>query len=595
MPAGLFLLLLQLQARVPDAPAVIFRTATLAPNVKSVVLPHHWRNDLVKTSRAIYTVNWLIDSPPEDLWALFVPRVSMQADVYLNAHFLGSSGSLSGPLSLNWNVPLYFTLPQALLRAGSNSIAIHVSADRDQGGMLREIYLGPHQTLNRDYHFRNWLDVIAPQWIAIFLLTNALFMGALWFLRREEAIYGWYALGFLVWFAILLNPLVGNELLPRVAWDAIWNIGYGYVAICTAFLILHFLNERAPAAEFLLRCYAFAGLLLFALAMVRPPAFFRIVEFGIWDLGQFTIGAFCIWRMIRNTRGRLGGETTWMLAAGLTMFSFGLHDSLMVIGAIDRVAGYFAHFSAPIVILVFGAILLRRFVAALRGQEALSSNLESRIRERESELQSNYARMREAENARLLAEERARIMRDMHDGLGGVLVSTLAMVELGRSSHAEISDSIRRAIHDLRLMIDSLDPAEGDLLTVLGMYRDRLEPLLSAAGLVFRWHVLPLPPLTQLAPKQVLQILRILQEATNNVVKHAGARSIIVSTGVTRHAELGESLFVEIRDDGQGFSMETKTGRGLTHMHDRAREIGGRCELASSRSGSVIRLYIPLS
>ena len=72
------------------------------------------------------------------------------------------------------------------------------------------------------------------------------------------------------------------------------------------------------------------------------------------------------------------------------------------------------------------------------------------MRERESELETNYMRLREVEGARLLAEERARIMRDMHDGVGGVLVSTLAMVEMGQTTREGIQEVIQNVLKHAR-------------------------------------------------------------------------------------------------------------------------------------------------
>jgi signal transduction histidine kinase len=596
--AMLFTLVLYLQMRVPAAPALAIRTASVlvgkdAPPI-SVTLPHDWLTGKHNESSTVYRVEWMLNQPPKELWALFLPRVSMQADVFVNGHLLGRGGSITGPMTLSWNLPLYFPIPTALLHPGKNEIAVRVTADPGHMGLMREIYLGPHDRLVQDYRLRHWLDVIVPQWIAIFMLTSALFMGALWFLRREESIYGWYALGFTIWFLIHLNLVIGNEFLSRPVWDAIWNVGYGYVAVCTAHVVLRFLGERAPVAERLMLVYSLIGVILGVLAAVRPIEFFRIIETGAWDLGQVAIGVFGTWRIIRHTRWRLGGETTWMLAAGLTMFVFGMHDSLVIVGVIERYHGYFVHFSAPVVLTVFGAILLRRFVAALRGQETLSANLETRVRERESELETNYARLREVEGARLLAEERARIMRDMHDGVGGVLVSALAMVEMGQTTREGIQEAIRDAIHDLRLMIDSLDPTEGDLLAVLGMFRGRLEPRLAAAGVRFEWRVQDVPALPGLGPRQVLQILRILQEAVQNVLKHARARTVFVSTGTAYYQTIGNGLYIEIRDDGQGFSHTTNSGRGLANMRDRARAIGGECEVQSDSAGTSVRLHIPL-
>ncbi len=71
------------------------------------------------------------------------------------------------------------------------------------------------------------------------------------------------------------------------------------------------------------------------------------------------------------------------------------------------------------------------------------------------------------ERQQTIAEERQRIMSDMHDGIGGQLISTLSLVEKGSLSSAEVAAVLRECLEDLRLTIDSLEPTDNDLLTVL--------------------------------------------------------------------------------------------------------------------------------
>lgn len=83
-----------------------------------------------------------------------------------------------------------------------------------------------------------------------------------------------------------------------------------------------------------------------------------------------------------------------------------------------------------------------------------------------------------------------------------------------------------------------------------------------------------------------------IARAIQNVLKHAHARAVRVSTGEVIHPTLGNALYIEIDDDGRGFSGTTPSGRGLANMRDRAQELGGVCEVQSDRSGTTVRLYI---
>lgn len=118
------------------------------------------------------------------------------------------------------------------------------------------------------------------------------------------------------------------------------------------------------------------------------------------------------------------------------------------------------------------------------------------------------------EKERLLLMERERITREMHDGLGGQLVSTLALVERGVGSQSEIAEALRRALDDIRIVTDSLDPETTDLSTSLGKLRARLTPLLSRNGVDLQWRVEDVPGIHSIPPESTLHVLRIIQEAS---------------------------------------------------------------------------------
>ena len=89
---------------------------------------------------------------------------------------------------------------------------------------------------------------------------------------------------------------------------------------------------------------------------------------------------------------------------------------------------------------------------------------------------------------------------------------------------------------------------------------------------------------------QALEVLRLLQEALANIIKHAGARSIAISA---QGAEAG--VLVQVVDDGVGFdTAQPDAGRGLPNMRERARLLGGRLTIESSRGGgTAVRLWLP--
>jgi signal transduction histidine kinase len=215
------------------------------------------------------------------------------------------------------------------------------------------------------------------------------------------------------------------------------------------------------------------------------------------------------------------------------------------------------------------------------------------VAEKHAELERNYERLNALERERATAAERERLVRDMHDGLGGQLVSTLALVESGRFTAGALATAIREALDDLRLMIDSMDPGEEDIVGLLAQIRSRLEPRLVDRGIRFDWQVSDLPPLPELTPGRALQVLRIVQEAITNVLKHSGASCITVRTGVAADVK-GRSAYVEIADDGRGLDASRPTGRGIENMRRRAQAAGGCLSLHSGSGGTTVRLDLGL-
>jgi signal transduction histidine kinase len=289
----------------------------------------------------------------------------------------------------------------------------------------------------------------------------------------------------------------------------------------------------------------------------------------------------------------LQGRKLPLFVPTVVVLVVGTHD---VVAATTGSAPFGVLFSPHLPLLAIGATawqLLRQHLASVEETAALNRTLERRVEDKHAELERNYARVQGLERERAVANERERIMQDVHDGVGGQLVSALALVESATHGPEELSDVLRGALEDLRLVIDSLDPTDCDLLAVLGTVRARLAPRLQRHGLQMRWDVREVAPLPAFGPEMALQVMRVVQEAVTNVVKHAGARTIAVRTRDAFDAAGRPGVCVEIHDDGRGYTANAPRGRGLTGMERRAARLDGRLDVASSDAGTTIRLWIP--
>ncbi len=230
----------------------------------------------------------------------------------------------------------------------------------------------------------------------------------------------------------------------------------------------------------------------------------------------------------------------------------------------------------------------RRVAHALVESRRLNAELEERVRQKEQQLERNFDTLERLSRAAAVTEERQRIMTDMHDGIGAQLISALCLAESEEVSPREVAAVLRECIDDLRLTIDSLEATDHDLLPALGNFRYRIEGRLRALGIELEWRVNDLPALPYLSARTLLHILRILQEAFANVLKHAVAKRIRLETGVAQRR-----VFIRVSDDGKGFAPTEEQGRGLGNMARRAASIGGELRVSSSAEGTTVELSLP--
>jgi signal transduction histidine kinase len=267
-----------------------------------------------------------------------------------------------------------------------------------------------------------------------------------------------------------------------------------------------------------------------------------------------------------------------------------VHDHLLRPGVVPRERGLLFHYGAAPVIVVFGWVLLLRFVEGLGEVEALNRDLEQRVREKTAEIERGYHRLARVEAERARGEERERILREVHDGVGSHIVATLALLESGQGDRRGVADALRTALDELRLTVDTLGPGAGrDAVTALAMLRRRVQPSLEAAGLRLAWRVDHDVPLPTLGDELTLDLLRIVQEALANALQHAAARAVEVSI---RARAGGAGLEVAVTDDGGGFRAGAGEGRGLANMRRRAERLGAVLEVTSSAAGTRVAVVL---
>ncbi len=238
------------------------------------------------------------------------------------------------------------------------------------------------------------------------------------------------------------------------------------------------------------------------------------------------------------------------------------------------------------ILVVIMIVLMGRLAQSLNLVDQANDVLLRRLAEQEEELNELHERDRCLREQSVLERERQRLMSDLHDGLSGHLVSIIALAERSDVNGAFISSSAREALDDLRLVIQPLDIGDSDLLVALAGWRERLEPRLRRIGVVLEWSMEAMPQITGVTPANALAVLRIMQEAVTNALKHGPATRISIR-GEPRKG--GAVIIVE--NDLQGPAKMGK-GHGVINMQRRAESFGAsvRLDLVKSCARSELRL-----
>lgn len=230
---------------------------------------------------------------------------------------------------------------------------------------------------------------------------------------------------------------------------------------------------------------------------------------------------------------------------------------------------------------------------ALRAETQHKRLLQAEVQRQRSELEALHERESARSREQAISDERARIVREMHDGLGSQLVGLLSTVESGQYTQSDLANEVQEAMGHLRLTIDNLDPLADDLSSLLGQIRFRLDGRLRKAGLRLVWRVEALPVLEQVSAADLGHLQKLLFEAFTNVIKHAAATEVRVSASLH---QLRQSIDIRIQDNGLGFRAgDAPLGRGMHNMHHRAAQIGAILRVrAEPGMGTEVHIEWPL-
>ncbi len=522
---------------------------------------------------------------------LYIPRWKSDGSiaVYGNGRLLYQSKA-----NLQWNGsnhPLFIALDTTADAPPPRELLIRLQHLRGIGGALSSLWVGQHADLAWRYTIREWLQTQLPFMCSAAFLSIGVFACLVWRKHRHKKLYLLFFLMSLAAFVRTLHEHAGVERLPiSDAWFGWLTVNALFWLLALSHLFLVQLHGRARPWLARLVLLVAAASTLITLPLPGMPDATLVAAFLYIALLLVGGVAFALdWHDARRSRSKDG-----MLLAGwsLMFIPLGIYDWLLQNNLRNIEGTFLTSYSNMGAFILFSYALFHRYRMAIAEVEHVNASLESRLQAREAELTLSHQRLREIEQRQTLAQERQRLMQDMHDGLGSSLASALRVVEKGRLGEADVAQVLKGCIDDLKLAIDSMEPVDADLLLLLATLRFRLGPRLESTGIALRWEVNSVPPLDWLDPKHALHILRILQEAFTNIIKHTQATEIHLSTAVE-----SDWVVVRITDNGQGFAVEQALqggGKGLSNQQRRAQAIGAKVDWETSIAGTCFHLHLPL-
>jgi len=562
-----------------------------------VGLPYHWdRVHRTQGGWGKFELAFSLPDVPTDPWGAYLPRVGNAYRFWLNGNLLQEAGN---PDLVNGEdhakSSSYVPIPAGLLRP-HNTLRIEIRADVGRRGGLSPITLGPaEQVLAKHQESQRW-RVQVSMGIAVFSWLVALISLVLWITQddprpgrpRRDNTYLWAALAELFWSLRVGDVAITDPPLPWPWWGIVVTASFAGWICCTALFCHHVAGWQggrgmrrfgSGVAALFLSSIVASSLSLLA----REPVYLTVwlglanVCFVAYAL-VYTVAA---WRLPDTAR-------LLVAAVGCLNVAMGIRDWLTI-----RISGSlndntWIRYSSVLFGLTLVYIVVMRFREASAQAREARDLLAQRVREKELELQESYRRLEQLAREQERSAERARILRDMHDGVGAHISSAIRQLQSGRSSQGELLATLRDSMDQLKLSIDAIHLPVGDVTALLANLRYRLEPRLRACDIELEWAVDLIDPIPGLDAQAMRQLQFMVYEALSNVMQHAHARRVRIEAAV--HDGLAR---IRLIDDGSGFDTQAPLRRGLKSMRERAQGIGVVLDLQSQPGRTVVAIGIP--
>ena len=539
-----------------------------------------------------YRIKISLDEKPKERIGLFLRRLNMNAAMYLNGSLIQSGGQFTEPVARNWNYPMYAEPPRTLWREGDNWIHIrHISYKAY--GYMSPLYMGPASQLRKQYETLYAMQIRVAQFLFPVTLATAFFIFSIWLRRRKDTAYLWFATAVAAWSMYIVNMFVRQLVFPTKIWEWIAHLSIEVWVVAFFVFSYRFVGLKLGRLSWVLPAYtALAGLVyaLGDLEQLRSSAAF-------FHATSLMIGFALVVRLVAHWL-RARARSTIPLAGGLVvLLATGIHDWMFQTG-LTSVTGtlslHLHYYCAPLVFMFIAWHLTARFSSAVDELEDLNLHLAERISDAEVELADRYDQIKSMEQREAVLHERERIARDIHDTVGGRFSSAIMMTDLIKQQKTPESrlDSLRDVLSDglteVRHLVTAMVGDISNTTDLIYYVADKSASTLQSVDINLHSRFDLADQALAISNLQAMNVARVLQEATNNVIKHSGAESATLTA-----SDKDGRLTVSLEDsgigipEGQGDPSSVRT-YGLAGMKIRCDEVGATLKVSNSKDGGCV-------
>lgn len=411
--------------------------------------------------------------------AVYLPAAGMNAELWLNGERVGGAGHMSMPVSRHFYTPQLIELPRsAMAGAGDGQMLVLLAGYPGYRSGLAPVWLGEHDDLYDAFRMRRFWQTEGNAATIIVNITIAVFMLVIGWRDREHRAYVWFGAAALVWALRNLNYWVTNPAIPDLLFAELCVSGAAWFTALFAIFALRFAEAHQPGY----RGPRWLPKTALVYAVVATLYFVSAADYGRANAGFAALAAVGValtaWSMLRLVLlaiARPSADMAAVACGALIYLVFLLNDYEIGTNSSSLGEIFLRQYASLPLFFAITATFAQRYMRSLQHTRELAASLQSQVDAQRLQLERSFEQLREAEREQARTQERARVMGDLHDGLGMHLATALRQARAQDAPRDVLASTLQDCMDELRVAVDSLDEHERD-------------PLAYSAPCVFAWR-----------------------------------------------------------------------------------------------------------